>query len=211
MCGRLPGQWRPEPICGKITEREVRPLHSIYLYEGPFEKGEKGYPMIREAARRYALERGLDVHWSQAQIVREEKGKPYFADIPLEFSLTHSGQLWMCLFSPLPCGIDLQHVKPMEYEKAAKRQYTDQEQHYVRLWGLDGFFDVWVRKEAFCKCTGQGFFSQMPSMVDGSQNLCEEITWKNKRYCFTEIPIADDLKCVVCGEDKMDIEMRILG
>ena len=186
-------------------------MNSIYIYEGPFEKGDQGYPMIRQAAKRHAMEDGLDYDFDGAQIIREEKGKPYFVDIPLEFSLTHSGQLWMCLFSQLPCGIDLQHVKACEYEKAAVRQYTEEEQHYVQLWGLAGFFDVWVRKEAFCKCTGQGFFTTMPSMADADSNLCEELVWREKKYYFTEITIADDLKCVVCSEEKMDIEMRVLG
>ena len=165
--------------------------------------------MIKEAARRHTLEDGLDFDFDRVQIVREEKGKPYFVDVPLEFSLTHSGQLWMCMFSQAPCGIDLQHVKDAEYEKIAGRQYSQEEQHYVKLWGLTGFFDVWVRKEAFCKCTGQGFFSEMPSMVDREHNLCESVTWQGKQYCLTEIPIADDLRCAVCSGEKMDIEMRI--
>ena len=43
-------------------------------------------------------------------------------------------------------------------------------------------------------------------MVDADSDLCETVNWKENNYCFTEIPIADDLKCVVCGEEKMDIE-----
>lgn len=186
-------------------------MNSIYLYEGPFEKGDKGYPMIREAAARYAAEMGLDYDLNQAEILREEKGKPYFVDIPIEFSLTHSGELWMCLFSRMPCGIDLQMVKDCDFEKIADRQYTGQEQHYVKLWGSTGFFDVWVRKEAFCKCTGQGFFTQMPSMVDENCDLCSQVDYQGKTYYFTEVPISDDLKCVVCSGDEMEIEMRILG
>lgn len=81
-------------------------MNHIYLYEGPFEKGDKGYPMIKEAARRYALENDLNLDLEQAEIVREEKGKPYFADLPLEFSLTHSGQLWsVCSASSLAASI----------------------------------------------------------------------------------------------------------
>lgn len=186
-------------------------MDSIYLYEGPFEKGDRGYPMIQEAAARYASENALACDLYGAQILREEKGKPYFADIPIEFSLSHSGQLWMCLFSQRPCGLDLQHIKDCEYEKIADRQYTGEEQHYVDLWGLEGFFDVWVRKEAFCKCTGQGFFTQMPSMTTAEGDLKEELLVDGKSYYFTEISIANDLKCVVCSGEPMNIEMRILA
>ena len=52
------------------------------VYKRQFEKGDKGYPMIKEAARRYALENDLNLDLEQAEIVREEKGKPYFADLP---------------------------------------------------------------------------------------------------------------------------------
>ena len=47
-------------------------MNHIYLYEGPFEKGDKGYPMIKEAARRYALENDLNLDLEQAEIVRDE-------------------------------------------------------------------------------------------------------------------------------------------
>lgn len=185
-------------------------MSSIYLYDGPFEKGEKGYGLIRQAAVRYCGEAGLDYPVLEGEILKEEKGKPYFVDIPLEFSLSHSGELWMCMVSQQPCGLDLQHVKDCKFKEISKRLYTREEQHYVDLWGLEGFFDVWVRKEAFCKCTGQGIFSNMPGVVNGNSDFLMDVTWGDKKYFFTEITIAPDIKCAVCTDDEVQVNMRLL-
>ena len=77
-------------------------MDHIYIYEGQFKQGDEGFPLIREAAVRYCLENQLDYDVENTGIIREAKGKPYFTDIPLEFSLTHSGQRWMCMFSGVP-------------------------------------------------------------------------------------------------------------
>lgn len=192
-------------------------MNRIYIYDGQFEQGEDGWPMIKAAASIYGGEAGLDDDFEAAEILREEKGKPYFVDIPVEFSLTHSGQLWMCMFSSKPCGLDLQVVKDCRFEEIAARQFTAEEQHYVELWGLEGFFDIWVRKEALCKLTGQGIFSEMPSVVSESADLLEHVSaaaagdGDSAEYWFTEIEISPELKCAVCTGEQTEVEMRILG
>ena len=184
-------------------------LSSIYIYDGPFEKGEKGYGLIRQAAVRYCGEAGVDYPVLEAEILREVKGKPYFVDIPLEFSLSHSGALWMCMVSQQPCGLDLQHVKDCKHEEIARRLFTEEEQHYVALWGQEGFFDVWVRKEALCKCTGQGIFSDMPSVVSKNSDLMGVVSWHDREYFFTEIEIAPDIKCAACTDDEAPVVIRV--
>lgn len=185
-------------------------MSSIYIYDGPFEKGDLGFPLIRRAAALYAAERGLDFFPEETQIVREEKGKPYFKGRPLEFSLTHSGLLWMCMVGEKPCGLDLQQIKSCRYEELAARFFLPSERHYVELWGEEGFFDIWVRKEACCKCTGQGFFSEMPPVTDEDANLCEKITMGGAEYFLTEISISPEIKCAACTAEKTNIEMRVL-
>ena len=185
-------------------------MNSIYVYDGPFQKGDAGYDLVRMAAAGYVEENGL--HWDVlgAEILREDKGKPYFTDIPIEFSLSHSGQMWMCMFSESPCGLDLQQIRACDFEAVAARQYSQEERHYVDLWGLDGFFDIWVRKEAFVKCTGQGLFSDMPSTAEEGE-LCGQVQWKGKTYYFTDIPIDPGIRCAACTERETEIELRILG
>jgi len=186
-------------------------MNQIYVYDGPFEKGEQGYGLIREGAARYGVEQGYEYDFYGGEISKTEKGKPFFVDSPVSFSLTHSRAMWMCLFSDKPCGLDLQEIKDCDYEKLASRWFTRQEQHYVELWGLDGFFDVWVRKEAFAKCTGLGLFSNLPPVVDEKTDLAEEIIYDNVTYYFTTIDISPQMKCAVSMTEKDGIELRILG
>ena len=186
-------------------------MYAVYVYDGPFEKGEAGWPLIRAAAARYGQELELQEDFYQAEIEREEKGKPYFSHIPLAFSLSHSGLIWLCMFGDKPCGIDLQIMKETKYEDIAKRQFHPDEQRYVALWGIDGFYEIWVRKEAFCKCTGQGIFSESPSMVTEEMDLRQKVSWLEQEYYFTELYIADDMKCAACTLEDADVQWRILA
>lgn len=170
--------------------------------------------LVREAAARYGWELELPYDFEGAAIERTDRGKPFFVDIPVEFSLSHSGAMWMCMFSNQPCGLDLQAVEPeRKWEVIQRRFYTPAEQHYVELWGVEGFYEIWVRKEAFGKCTGLGFFSEMPPMVDENCDLCKTVEHEGVVYAFEEVAILPEVKCAYCvaGEDKAPAELRILG
>ncbi|MBR5316199.1 MAG: 4'-phosphopantetheinyl transferase superfamily protein [Firmicutes bacterium] len=201
-------------------------MNHIYLYDGMFEKGEAGWPLIKEAAARYSGELGLGYDIGQAVICRGENGKPFFQGIPVEFSLTHSGMMWMCMFSDRPCGLDLELVKEnRNYESIAKRKYTKEEQHYVDLWGSEGFYEIWVRKEAFVKCLGHSIFSEMPNMVGEDGELKEVLQWEGSTYYMEALGISPEMKCAFCVKEKAQsddgsevqhqaergVELRLLG
>lgn len=206
-------------------------MNCIYIYDGHFEKGEAGWPLIKGAAARYAGELGLNLEgvgeafgggaeslegveeaFGGVEICRTDKGKPFFPDLPIEFSLSHSGMMWMCMFSQSPCGLDLQIVEEhRDYDNIARKRFTKEEQHYVGLWGREGFYEIWVRKEAFGKCTGQGIFSPMPSMVDEHADLKSLLEWDNLTYYMTSLDISPEMKCAYCTMEEGQTELRILG
>jgi 4'-phosphopantetheinyl transferase len=181
-------------------------MEAIYIYDGDFATGDAGFPLIRMAAARHCLELSRKFNPARAEIIREEKGKPYFVDVPLEFSLTHSGSLWMCMFAESPCGLDLQVMRNLDYEKIACRYFHQDEVQAIMEGGQEAFFEIWVRKEAYCKMTGEGMFGEsMPSV------LADSGTWNGRPYRFTEIEISDDMKCAVCTEAEPDIQLRVLA
>ncbi len=189
-------------------------MNQIYIYDGAFERGDSGWGLVREAAVRYGWEEKLPYDFETAEICRTEKGKPFFADVPVAFSLSHSGIMWMCMFSAKSCGLDLQVVEEeRDWQGISRRLYDAAEQHYVQLWGIEGFYDIWVRKEAFGKCTGQGIFSGMPSMVDENFELCTELNYDGVTYALEEVTIMPEVKCAYCiaGEDREPAELRVLG
>lgn len=213
--------WRTKRnnICGRLCKASViyfkfkqeKKMELIYIFEGKFKQGNPGQHMVKHAANLYCQEKGLDCKIETFDIIRTAKGKPYFDGAPIEFSLTHSGKLWMCMFSQNPCGLDLQIVKDCSFKSIAKRYYTPNENSYVEATGLNGFFDIWVRKEAFCKMTGQGLFTDMPDMVNKDGMLLQKMNWCGRIYNMKEIFVSDDLKCAYCSENEIDIEMRLLG
>lgn len=108
------------------------------------------------------------------------------------------------------CGLDVQVVRPCNYEKLTERFFNPADRHYVELWGESGFYDLWVRKEAFAKCTGKGIFTEMPDFTDEKSDLKDELTFKNKKYYFKTVFIAEDIRCAVCSENEIDEEMRLI-
>ena len=192
-------------------------MNQIYIYDGSFDRGDLGWSLVREGACRYGWERNLPYDFEDIEICRTDSGKPFFVNIPVAFSLSHSGAMWMCLFSENPCGLDVQIVEEdRDWKIISQRRYTGEEQHYVELWGVEGFYEIWVRKEAFGKCTGRGIFSEMPSMVDENIELCAQVEYGQMTYSFGTVAISPEVKCAYCFADatdhmEMDVELRILG
>lgn len=117
---------------------------------------------VQELARRAAeLPAEADL-----TIVRTAEGKPFFLHLQeqLQFSVTHSGDYWMCLFSPRPVGIDLQHhANKNREEKIARRFFHPQEVRFLSEYGWDRFYDLWAAKESYVKYTGTGIAGEFSS------------------------------------------------
>ena len=109
--------------------------------------------------RAAALYSGL----SQAQLGPLEtaaRGKPFFPEHPhLHFSISHSGDWWLCGFSSCPLGLDLQihrtHVSP---DKLSRRFFHPLEDGFLERNHHVQFFDLWCAKESWVKYTGHGFY-----------------------------------------------------
>lgn len=90
-----------------------------------------------------------------------EKGKPYFENIPLFFSLSHSGEYVLCAVSGRELGADIQKIQSTDVLKMAKRFFSESECRTLE--GCEShrerqrlFFGFWTRKEAYGKLTGEG-------------------------------------------------------
>lgn len=98
-----------------------------------------------------------------------ETGKPYAKSLPVEFNISHSGDVVVCVVDDKPVGIDVEKIYSLDL-KVAKRICTDEELSY--LFGhapteqdfvyttdheiLARFFELWTAKEAYGKCIGVG-------------------------------------------------------
>lgn len=89
-----------------------------------------------------------------ATVLRTEAGKPFFADLPLHFSLSHSGSMAILAVSDREIGADVEQVRDVDL-RLAERFFTARECAYV-AGDRDRFFEVWTKKEAYGKWQGSG-------------------------------------------------------
>lgn len=190
----------------------------IFLYEGAIKHGVESHPLIVKAARLYLADRETNRKANQASHVKAserqtplqpietsetinqfiirttENGKPYFVDLPIEFSVTNCQDMWMCIMDDSPCGIDLQVLKNSNINKIGERFFKPNEAKYVNTFGAEAFFTLWTMREAYGKRTGEGFWGSMPCFVDDDLNLIREFD-----DCYIEdIDMGESVKCSIC-------------
>ena len=89
-----------------------------------------------------------------------QSGKPFFADAPLHFSISHSGNMAAALVSDAPCAVDIERIIPETAAKLADRCLTEGE----KAENID-FFQAWTRKECIAKLNGTGMPAR-PASID---------------------------------------------
>lgn len=173
----------------------------LYIYEG-YQGGRGGRErtenLVRKAAELYITEERIRLGAVSGQILRTERGKPYFKEVPIEFSVSHTKDLWVCLIDREPVGIDVQEIRQCRSEKIAARYYTEDEREYIRTMGETGFFQIWARKEAYVKYTGDGFTEQIKQFS----------TLKGTSVEFIDFDIRAGVKGSCCMKEKRELWIR---
>ena len=103
-------------------------------------------------------------------IICGEKGKPEFDDIPLYFSLSHSGNYAACALSDMAIGLDIE-FRPEYNKKIAQRYFLQHEQDWLK--GAENknsvFAKIWTAKESALKIMGTGLSKGLLSVA-----VCED-------------------------------------
>lgn len=175
----------------------------LYVYEG-YQGGAGGRQrteeLVRRAAKQYIREERLSLGTVSGEILRTERGKPYFKEAPVEFSVSHTGPLWVCLIDTEPVGVDVQKIRPCRREKIAERYYTPDEQEYAEAMGENGFFQIWARKEAYVKFTGDGITEKMKDVS----------TLKDEGIEFVDFELREGVKGSCCMRERKEVWIRRL-
>ena len=117
--------------------------------------GRRGHEAGRELlARLYREETGEAL----PEIAVADRGKPYFADSPWHFSISHTKKHVFCVLSDRPVGLDAEEMDRKVDFRLTERILSETEKRRV-----DGAEDtraallrLWVLKEAAVKLTGEG-------------------------------------------------------
>ncbi len=146
----------------------------LLLQKAVMDMGDSGAPPVlrltlRELLGQLAAPRELAYRYG-------EKGKPFLADIPLYFSLSHSGRFVLCAVSGREIGADIQKIRKGNEERIARRFFAAQEQEALAACSDEEarirlFYELWARKEAYGKLTGEGIASAVSESVFSGQGI----------------------------------------
>lgn len=128
----------------------------------------------------------------------KEKGKLEFDDIPLFFSLSHSGDYAACAISDVPVGLDVE-CGTINNEKIVDRFFLQHEQ--ARVLSADNkdraFAEVWTAKESALKLLGDGLSRGLSSISVYDDHV---ILLPEKTTLFIKRFKADDLIISLCTQ-----------
>lgn len=129
------------------------------------------------------------------QILFTARGKPYFAESALHFSITHTDRHAFCVLSRCNVGIDAEETDRPIRENTVKRTLSPTEQDRLKESAdpRSAFLRLWVLKEAAAKCSGEGL-KGFPNHTDFSPEDPRVHLWMN---CFVAL-IPEDENEGVC-------------
>jgi 4'-phosphopantetheinyl transferase len=148
---------------GGLALAETRLTHAERRHADRFRRAEdRALYAAARAAVRTLLGLQLGLAPAALPIVTTENGKPALADQALAFNLAHSADAVFLAISDDEVGVDLETPRTgVDLEAVAQTVFSGAE---LRAWRalpperhLDGFYRLWVLKEAYLKAVGLGF------------------------------------------------------
>lgn len=131
-----------------------------------------------------------------------ENGKPYFKELALFFSLSHSDGYVLCVVSGQEIGADIQKKKLPVKQTVINRCFAEREREYwhtmCQEYGLtqeeasvhtecaDWFYRLWCRKEAWGKLTGKGMTAVLGQDCEAQREIC----WQESETAGGQYQIA---------------------
>jgi phosphopantetheinyl transferase len=100
--------------------------------------------------------------------------KPVLKSGEKHFSISHSKDFIALAFSDSPCGVDIEEIKPREFEKISKRMNFN-------CSSLDEFYQEWTKYEAGGKCLGHWNYSEGKNLNQEFESLSFK-TYKFENY-----------------------------
>lgn len=101
-----------------------------------------------------------------------EHGKPYIASRPdIHFSISHCKTAVACAVSTRPIGIDIETIRPLK-EIVVKYAMNEAERNQILIATspAETFTELWTKKEALLKLTGEGINDNMKDILSNLQS-----------------------------------------
>ncbi|MFD0793017.1 4'-phosphopantetheinyl transferase family protein [Mucilaginibacter litoreus] len=159
--------------------------------------------IISRGAQRVLLGGYVNVEPYMLQFIPGENKKPYLAgnNYGLHYNLSHSGEWIILAVAVSPVGADVEYIdKEFDYHDILPLHFSDEEVAYINQSNsTESFFNLWTRKEAILKATGNGlgeYLNAIPAL-DGRYPLPAQIASINNNYKLESFALADDYAATV--------------
>ena len=130
---------------------------------------DKKRTVIGEMLARQAISAWCNIAVENIVFNKNEYGKPFVKDLAVEFNISHSEDMVVCIVDKDPIGIDIEKIRPIDLS-VARRICNDDELLYLfnhtpteddfsyteDIALLTRFFEIWTKKEAIVKFLGCG-------------------------------------------------------
>ncbi len=144
-----------------------------------------------------------------------EHGKPFVEGRPLEFNLSHSGEVIAIAVAPDPVGID---VEPWDRKVAgseiAGRWFDPDEQAWIESHDStrrqEAFFRLWTIKEAAIKADGRGMAIPLSRVNVDLKTIEDDVTLCRADHCdwwVSEIPLSPPWRVAVARRQSAPVRL----
>ena len=143
---------------------------------------------------RKAIAEFCGVNTDEIRFTLSPSGKPYVNNLPVYFSISHSGNLAVCAVSEKEIGIDIEKTREL-HPRISEKFCTESEAEYIRT-AENGIFRIWTLKEAYFKCIGTGLGTDIKNVSFSVSD--NKITCSENGFELSFIHIEDGYVCSVC-------------
>lgn len=158
------------PVFAATLSRGERERARRFHFEPDRRRFIAGRGILREILGSY-----LKIEPARLQFEYGSRGKPKLAELPddctLHFNISHAnGLLLVAVCGQCPVGVDIEYLRLVEKpDDLVERFFSPEEAMFFRALPDDqrtkAFFNLWTRKEACLKATGDGITERLREMV----------------------------------------------
>jgi 4'-phosphopantetheinyl transferase len=117
-----------------------------------------------------------------------EHGKPFLqGHTSFHFNISHTWNAIAIAFSNDNVGVDIEKIKSPDFQ-ISRRFFTSSEQGYILSHNNPGcaFYEIWTKKEAYAKYTGEGLTMSMALLNVLKAHIASKInTFQMKNYMIS--------------------------
>lgn len=156
------------------------------------------------------IQKKLNLCTSDMLFDKNQFGRPYLKGYSnFHFNLSHTNNAITVAVSDKTVGVDIERVRPFDL-KIAERFFSSREAAYVNEKmdeSITRFFEIWTKKEAYVKYTGQGLSIPLHSFDVLNIDISQRIQWFNYgQYIISVCSEYTDPKFDFISLSESDIE-----